>query len=71
MLVAVLCSHPQLHARPTMDQVVKMLDTDVPIPSIPERPISLIANLEDIERSVSSGGSGNLSTHAGYQTCTF
>ncbi|KAL1542690.1 putative LRR receptor-like serine/threonine-protein kinase rkf3 [Salvia divinorum] len=71
VLVAVLCSHPQLHARPTMDQVVKMLDTDVPIPSIPERPISLIANLEDIERSVSSGGSGNLSTPAGYQTYTF
>ncbi|KAG6435178.1 hypothetical protein SASPL_100048 [Salvia splendens] len=71
VLVAVLCSHPQLHARPTMDQVVKMLDADVPIPSVPERPISLIANLEDIERSVSSGGSGNLSTRAGYQTYTF
>lgn len=71
VLVAVLCSHPQLYARPTMDQVVKMLDADVPIPSIPERPISLIANMDDIERSVSSSGSGNLSTPAGYQTYTF
>lgn len=67
VLVAVLCSHPQLHARPTMDQVVKMLDADVPVPSIPERPISLISNLDDIERSVSSSGSGNLSTPSGYQ----
>ncbi|KAH6814004.1 receptor-like kinase in in flowers 3 [Perilla frutescens var. frutescens] len=72
VLVAVLCSHPQLYARPTMDQVVKMLDADVhvPISSIPERPISLIANMDDIERSVSSSGSGHLSTPAGYQTYT-
>ncbi|XP_020212507.1 probable LRR receptor-like serine/threonine-protein kinase RKF3 [Cajanus cajan] len=28
VLVAVLCCHPQLYARPTMDQVVKMLETD-------------------------------------------
>lgn len=70
VLVAVLCSHPQLYARPTMDQVVRMLDADVPIPSIPERPISLIANIDDIERSVSSSGSGHLSTPAGYQAYT-
>lgn len=71
VLVAVLCSHPQLYARPTMDQVVKMLDMDVPVPSIPERPISLIANIDDIERSVSSSGSGHLSTPAGYQSYTY
>ncbi|KAL6564284.1 hypothetical protein OROMI_015734 [Orobanche minor] len=70
VLVAVLCSHPQLYARPTMDRVVKMLDMDVPVPSIPERPISLIANMDDIERSVSIDGSGNLSTRSGYQTYT-
>ncbi|KAK4418219.1 putative LRR receptor-like serine/threonine-protein kinase RKF3 [Sesamum alatum] len=71
VLVALLCSHPQLYARPTMDQVVKMLDMDVPVPSIPERPLSLIANIDDIERSVSSSGSGHLSTPAGYQPYTF
>ncbi|KAL0389555.1 UNVERIFIED_CONTAM: putative LRR receptor-like serine/threonine-protein kinase RKF3 [Sesamum calycinum] len=71
VLVAVLCSHPQLYARPTMDQVVKMLDMDVPVPSIPERPLSLIANIDDIERSVSSSGSGHLSTPTGYQHYTF
>lgn len=71
VLVAVLCSHPQLYARPTMDQVVKMLDTDVPVPMIPERPVPLIAGIEDIERSVSSSGSGHLSTSAGYQLYAF
>ncbi|CAI9785645.1 unnamed protein product [Fraxinus pennsylvanica] len=71
VLVAVLCSHPQLYARPTMDQVVKLLDTNVPVPSIPERPISLIANIDDIERLASSSGSGKLSTPAGYQPYTF
>ncbi|KAA8543190.1 hypothetical protein F0562_021315 [Nyssa sinensis] len=71
VLVAVLCSHPQLYARPTMDQVVKILDADLPVPSIPERPISLIADIDDIERSVSSSGSGTFSTSAGYQSYTF
>ncbi|KAH0633942.1 probable LRR receptor-like serine/threonine-protein kinase RKF3 [Solanum tuberosum] len=72
VLVAVLCSHPQLYARPTMDQVVNMLDAEIPVPTIPERPISLIADLDDIERSVSSSGnSGNLSTAAGYQAYIF
>lgn len=69
VLLAVLCSHPQLYARPTMDQVVKILDTDLPVPTIPERPIPLIANIDDIEKSVSSSGSG-LSTYSGYQPYT-
>ncbi|KAI3760073.1 hypothetical protein L1987_50463 [Smallanthus sonchifolius] len=70
VLVAVLSSHPQLYARPTMDQVLKMLDADLPVPSIPERPIPLTAGIEDIERSVSSSGSGQLSTPRGYQMYT-
>ncbi|KAI3506715.1 hypothetical protein L1887_21278 [Cichorium endivia] len=71
VLAAVLSSHPQLYARPTMDQVLKMLDTDLPVPLIPERPIPLIAGIEDIEKSVSSSGSGRLSTPRGYQAYTF
>ncbi|PQM34973.1 putative LRR receptor-like serine/threonine-protein kinase RKF3 [Prunus yedoensis var. nudiflora] len=70
VLIAVLCSHPQLYARPTMDQVVKMLETDLSVPSIPERPISIVANIEDIERH-SSSGSLQLSSSGGYQTYTF
>ncbi|KAL2941913.1 putative LRR receptor-like serine/threonine-protein kinase RKF3 [Bienertia sinuspersici] len=70
VLIAVLCSHPQLYARPAMDQVVKIMETDLPVPCIPERPISLIADLEDIERSASSSGSGQLSTSGGFQAYT-
>ena len=29
VLIAVLCSHPELQCRPSMDQVVKMLETDI------------------------------------------
>ncbi|EEF37621.1 kinase, putative [Ricinus communis] len=71
VLIALLCSHPQLYARPTMDQVVKMLETDQAIPTIPERPIPLVAEMDDIERSVSSSGSGQLSSSTGYQLYTF
>ncbi|XP_027351068.1 probable LRR receptor-like serine/threonine-protein kinase RKF3 [Abrus precatorius] len=40
VLVAVICCHPQLYARPTMDQVVKILETDdESVSSIVERPI--------------------------------
>ncbi|OMP04983.1 hypothetical protein COLO4_09153 [Corchorus olitorius] len=72
VLIAVLCSHPELQCRPTMDQVVKMLETDVSVPSIPERPIPLVAHIDDIERSVSSisNGSGQLSSPSGYQMFT-
>ncbi|XVF21844.1 hypothetical protein REPUB_Repub12eG0124700 [Reevesia pubescens] len=71
VLVAVLCSHPELQCRPSMDQVVKMLETDISVPSIPERPISLVAHIDDIERSISSNGSGQLSSSAGYQMFTY
>ncbi|PHT38106.1 putative LRR receptor-like serine/threonine-protein kinase RKF3 [Capsicum baccatum] len=65
VLVVVLCSHPQLYVRPIMDQVVNMLETEIPVPTILERPISLIADLGDIERSVgSSGGSAKEATAA-------
>ncbi|ONK78566.1 uncharacterized protein A4U43_C02F20170 [Asparagus officinalis] len=71
VLVAVLSSHPQLHARPTMDQIVKILETDLAVPTIPDRPLPLVANLDEIERSVSSSGSGHLSSVSGYQQFAF
>ncbi|KAL4377334.1 hypothetical protein GQ457_02G003070 [Hibiscus cannabinus] len=66
VLIAVLCSHPELQCRPTMDQVVKMLETDVSVPSIPERPIPLVAHIDDIEKSIGSNSSGQFSS-SGYQ----
>ncbi|XP_043711630.1 probable LRR receptor-like serine/threonine-protein kinase RKF3 [Telopea speciosissima] len=68
--VAVLSSHPQLYHRPTMDQIVKILETDLPVPTIAERPVPLVAEIDEIERSASSSGSGQLSSPAGYQSFT-
>lgn len=62
VLLAVLCSHPQLYARPTMDQVVKIIETDIPVPSIPERPTPLISNSSTVERSLSEFNSRDAST---------
>ncbi|CAK9310023.1 unnamed protein product [Citrullus colocynthis] len=70
VLIAVLCSHPQLYARPTMDQVVKMLETELSVPSIPERPIPLVADIDEIERSMSSGGSAQHSGSVGFHSFT-
>ncbi|BAT85390.1 hypothetical protein LR48_Vigan03g227200 [Vigna angularis] len=47
VLVAILCCHPQLYARPTMDQVVKMLETEELVSSF-----SCIAGRIDTEKSV-------------------
>ncbi|KAH7514763.1 hypothetical protein FEM48_Zijuj11G0125000 [Ziziphus jujuba var. spinosa] len=71
VLVVILCSHLQLYARPTMDQAVKMLETDMSIPSTPERPIPLVAKLSDIERSVSTSGLGTLVSRRGYSSYTY
>ncbi|XP_004305036.1 PREDICTED: probable LRR receptor-like serine/threonine-protein kinase RKF3 [Fragaria vesca subsp. vesca] len=52
VLVAVLCSHPIPYARPTMDHIVKILENDdTPVPSIQGRPFSLLAQMDDTERS--------------------
>ncbi|WVZ04534.1 hypothetical protein V8G54_017880 [Vigna mungo] len=69
VLIAVLCSHPQLYARPTMDQVVKMLETDESVPSLMDRPIPFIAGRIDIEKSALSN-SGQLCSPTGYQAYT-
>ncbi|TVU20777.1 hypothetical protein EJB05_30373, partial [Eragrostis curvula] len=60
VLVGALCTHPQLHARPSMEQALKILEADsAPTPLIiPERPLPVVANLGEIERSVSGSTSG-------------
>ncbi|KAG9154145.1 hypothetical protein Leryth_000615 [Lithospermum erythrorhizon] len=58
VMIAVLCSHTQLYARPTMTEVVKLLDNDIPVPVIPDRPAPFVANTNDLERSVSNTRSG-------------
>ena len=70
VLVGALCTHPQLHARPTMEQALKILEADsAPSPLIiPERPIPVVANLAEIERSASSSGSGQLFSPSGFRS---
>ncbi|PPD76891.1 hypothetical protein GOBAR_DD26181 [Gossypium barbadense] len=57
VLIAVLCSHPELQCRPSMDQVVKMLETDISVPSIPDRSIPTVA-IDEIDRSIRNLDSG-------------
>ena len=54
VMVAVLASHPQLYARPLMDNIVKILESESTVAAIPDRPIPLSSNLDDIETSISS-----------------
>uniref|UniRef100_A0A0D6QRH3 non-specific serine/threonine protein kinase n=1 Tax=Araucaria cunninghamii TaxID=56994 RepID=A0A0D6QRH3_ARACU len=68
VMIALLCAHPQLHCRPSIDQALKIIESDLPVPQIPDRPLPLIADLEDIERTASAGGSGRLSSRSGYQS---
>lgn len=57
--IGILCSHPQLQERPLMLQVLKLMETDLKVPIIRERPISLISNINVIERSSNPGSSGS------------
>ncbi|XP_062178653.1 probable LRR receptor-like serine/threonine-protein kinase RKF3 [Phragmites australis] len=70
VLIGALCTHPQLHARPTMEQALKILEADsAPSPLIiPERPLPVVANLGEIERSASSGGFGQLFSPSGFRS---
>ncbi|KAH8490992.1 hypothetical protein H0E87_023213 [Populus deltoides] len=38
--IALTCAHPLLHARPTFDQIVNMLETNMPVPSSLEADIA-------------------------------
>ncbi|XVF06171.1 hypothetical protein REPUB_Repub06bG0024500 [Reevesia pubescens] len=52
VVVAILASHSQLYARPTMDQIVRILDTDFPVHSIPKLSFSLSPEVDDAEKSM-------------------
>jgi serine/threonine protein kinase len=70
VLVGALCTHPQLHVRPTMEQALKILEADsTPSPLIiPERPLPVVANLGEIESSASGSGSGQLFSPSGFRS---
>ncbi|OMO99023.1 hypothetical protein COLO4_13554 [Corchorus olitorius] len=41
VMVALLSTHPQLYARPTMEQIVRILETDSPVSPVSELSVSL------------------------------
>ncbi|XVE89756.1 hypothetical protein DITRI_Ditri20bG0020500 [Diplodiscus trichospermus] len=51
VLVAVLSCHLQLYARPTMDQIVRILETDFSVHSIPKLPFAFSAEEDDGDKS--------------------
>ncbi|PRQ42059.1 putative protein kinase RLK-Pelle-RKF3 family [Rosa chinensis] len=59
VMVAVLSAHPESHARPTMDQIVKILERDFQVPSNMDAPI------HKIDQSASSSGSSYISSNTG------
>ncbi|GMN25155.1 hypothetical protein TIFTF001_000823 [Ficus carica] len=56
ILISVLCSHPVSYARPTMDHVVKMLENDFPVPSIPDCSSRLLTRFDSTDISSNSSG---------------
>ncbi|KAE8664879.1 Kinase family protein [Hibiscus syriacus] len=71
VLIAVLRSHPKLQCRPSKDQVVKMSETDNLVPSIPDKPIPLVAHIDDIESSIKGNGSCQVSSFGGYHMFSY
>ncbi|KAL7205069.1 hypothetical protein ACSBR2_018064 [Camellia fascicularis] len=64
VLLAIVSAHPLLHARPTMEQIVKIMETrDLGVvPSIPEYPVSILTGIDDIKESETSNVSDFSST---------
>lgn len=57
--VAFLCSHPQVAVRPTIDQVLRFMETDQPLPSVPDRPPPYTVTMSYSDKS--TGDSTHLS----------
>lgn len=51
VLVGVISSHPLLYARPTMDQIVRILERNADVPSIMDRPFSPLTEIDGVSSS--------------------
>ncbi|KAI5084737.1 hypothetical protein GOP47_0000906 [Adiantum capillus-veneris] len=56
VLLALLCAHPQVPFRPTLDEVLKIMENDQPLPPLPERPVPY--TIQVAEQGSMSRGSG-------------
>eukprot|EP00250_Pteridium_aquilinum_P015234 c22464_g1_i1 orf=494-2356(+) len=66
ILIALLCAHPQVPYRPTLDKVLKIMENDQPLPALPDRPVAYTVDISDIEHAV--GGCSALSSGSGFQS---
>ncbi|KAH7435267.1 hypothetical protein KP509_06G056700 [Ceratopteris richardii] len=57
VLVGILCAHLLVAFRPTMSQALKMLEGDLEIPSIPDRPLPLTQDSIDTQYDFSGASS--------------
>lgn len=64
--IALLCSHPHVSSRPTIDQVLKLMETDQPLPLVPDRPPPYTVAMSDLEKT--AGNSGVFSSSAGFRS---
>ncbi|CAK9276977.1 unnamed protein product [Sphagnum jensenii] len=66
--IALLCAHPHVAYRPTMSDALKFLEDNQPLPPIPDRPLPLTSEREEIESAM--GSTGQLFSDGGFQSFT-
>lgn len=64
--IALLCAHPQVSFRPMIDQVLRLMETDQALLSVPDRPPPYTITMSDLEKS--TGASADLSSSTGYRS---
>jgi serine/threonine protein kinase len=68
ILLALLCAHPQVNYRPTMSGALTILEGHQPLTEIPDRPLPLTSERDEIESAVRS--SQQLFSDGGFQPYT-
>jgi serine/threonine protein kinase len=68
ILLALLCAHPQVNCRPTMSGALTILEGHQPLTEIPDRPLPLTSERDEIESAVRS--SQQLFSDGGFQPYT-
>ncbi|KAL3701330.1 hypothetical protein R1sor_019352 [Riccia sorocarpa] len=70
LLVALLCSHPVSHYRPTIGKGLKMLQGHLKVPELPDRPAPLTSSMLDIEAAGIDGNTHSSNQRTGFSSYT-
>lgn len=68
VMVALLCGHPRVACRPTITTALKILENHQKCPSVPDRPMPLTLERQQIE--LTFGSSSKLFSDSGFQSFT-